>query len=1042
MLTLPRRWPLIVLAGVLMMAAEAVRTQAPPAAAPDSAEARDREALSRMWEKARRALEAGAGARAEPQAPAQSTPAPPAPTDPEAQRQERMRRMLEGVQRQWREANPAPATAPPPASANETGVANAQAVVQAQAGQGREAELVDLVTRLVEAYNAREYRRATELATQALALAEASFGPDNANTLVTISYLATAYEAEGRLAEAEDLMVRAAQTSERILGLHDQQTLTYLNNLGRFYQSRSRFAEAEALHVRVVDASESTLGRDHADTLTALGNLAFLYLSQRRLTEAEPPIVRVLQARERTLGRDHPDTLISVNNLALLYSEQGRVAEAEPYYLRAVEANERTLGREHQDTLLSLVNLASFYVARRRFSEAEPLLIRVLEASERTLGRDETITLAAVGNLADLYGDQGRFAQSEPLQIRSVESSSRILGQDDPTTIDAAERLAAARLRFGVAGTAIEPARLAVSGRRSRRARDDPGAFAEAQRVREQEQGGIGFSILADAAWSAAGSGGTRAPLTEESFAALQDAIAGTTSRAVIQMAARRVAAETAPRLGALVRERENLNVQWGANGAGYSAALAGDDANAAAMRRTLSAERTRIEARIDEIDAVLRRDFPPYFALTRPEALSVADAQAMLGPDEAILMVVPTAFGTHVMAISRTSIEWVRSDWTRTEVDRAVGGLLTDIRRTMAGGRYSYNRQTAFQLYEHIVAPVARHLAGKRHLFVVATGSLSTIPFGILVTEAPQGADSDPQALRSTRWFADAHALTAIPSIQSLRFLRQYGRRDAAPVSPAGFGFTGFGNPMLTGPPNRPGGCERGGAAVTENPSAIASGRQTRTGGMLANVSLLRNLCPLPGTALELENMRAAFSAPPSSVFSGARSTEQSIRTMDLSGTRILALATHGLVAGEISGSSEPGLVFTPPAAATDADDGYLTASEVAALRLDADWVILSACNTAAGDGSAGAPGLSGLARAFFYAGARNLLASHWPVADAAGARLTVRTIQLMQEQPDLSRAEALQRAMREIRDSPDRPQWAHPGVWGPFSLIGDGAH
>jgi CHAT domain-containing protein len=200
-----------------------------------------------------------------------------------------------------------------------------------------------------------------------------------------------------------------------------------------------------------------------------------------------------------------------------------------------------------------------------------------------------------------------------------------------------------------------------------------------------------------------------------------------------------------------------------------------------------------------------------------------------------------------------------------------------------------------------------------------------------------------------------------------------------------------------------------------------------------------------LPGTAEELKNMRAALAAPASSIFLGPQATEAKLRSLDLSRTRILALATHGLMAGEIDGAGEPGLVFTPPAEPTEQDDGFLTASEVAALRLNADWVILSACNTAAGDGSEGAPGLSGLARAFFYAGARTLLASHWPVRDDVGARLTVRTVQIEKEQPALSRAEAFQRAMREIRNEAAHDasgaSWAHPNAWAPFTLIGDGA-
>ena len=115
---------------------------------------------------------------------------------------------------------------------------------------------------------------------------------------------------------------------------------------------------------------------------------------------------------------------------------------------------------------------------------------------------------------------------------------------------------------------------------------------------------------------------------------------------------------------------------------------------------------------------------------------------------------------------------------------------------------------------------------------------------------------------------------------------------------------------------------------------------------------------------------------------------TETNLKNTALDQSRVVAFATHGLVSGEIEGLAEPALVLTPPAIPTEQDDGLLTASEIAQLELDADLVILSACNTAAGK-EVGAKGFSGLAKSFFYAGARSLLVSHWPVESNAAAQL-----------------------------------------------------
>ena len=131
---------------------------------------------------------------------------------------------------------------------------------------------------------------------------------------------------------------------------------------------------------------------------------------------------------------------------------------------------------------------------------------------------------------------------------------------------------------------------------------------------------------------------------------------------------------------------------------------------------------------------------------------------------------------------------------------------------------------------------------------------------------------------------------------------------------------------------------------------------------------------------------------------------------------------------------------MLTPPDQPSALDDGLLTASEAAELKLSADWVVLSACNTAAGDGTPGAEGLSGLARAFLYAGARSVLVSHWPVRDDAAGELTTRAIALLSDHPEIGRAEALRRSMLELMARNDDPSFAHPSAWAPFVVVGDG--
>jgi CHAT domain-containing protein len=153
-----------------------------------------------------------------------------------------------------------------------------------------------------------------------------------------------------------------------------------------------------------------------------------------------------------------------------------------------------------------------------------------------------------------------------------------------------------------------------------------------------------------------------------------------------------------------------------------------------------------------------------------------------------------------------------------------------------------------------------------------------------------------------------------------------------------------------------------------------------------------------------------------------------------------VISFATHGLIAGEI-GSHDADLVLTPPAQSGDEDDGLLSTGEIAELSLDADLVILSACNTAAGD-SENEEGHSGLADAFFYAGARSLLVSHWPVYSDAATDLTTHAIDQATASDDMTIAHGLRLAMLAALDAAgDDPRKQHPAYWAPFTLVGDGA-
>ena len=203
-----------------------------------------------------------------------------------------------------------------------------------------------------------------------------------------------------------------------------------------------------------------------------------------------------------------------------------------------------------------------------------------------------------------------------------------------------------------------------------------------------------------------------------------------------------------------------------------------------------------------------------------------------------------------------------------------------------------------------------------------------------------------------------------------------------------------------------------------------------------------------LPDTADELKSIALALQADPSKVLNlGKKASEQAVKTMDLSGFKVLAFATHGLVPGELNGLSQPALALSSPTVTGGDGDGLLTMEEILGLKLDADWVVLSACNTGAGAG-AGAEAASGLGRAFFYAGTRALLVTNWSVHSQSARELVTDLFRRQAQDPKLTRGEALRQATMALVDGPGYAgadgktefAYAHPLFWAPYTIIGDG--
>ena len=368
------------------------------------------------------------------------------------------------------------------------------------------------------------------------------------------------------------------------------------------------------------------------------------------------------------------------------------------------------------------------------------------------------------------------------------------------------------------------------------------------------------------------------------------------------------------------------------------------------------------------------------------------------------------------------------RGDWA--EIPASEAALATEVKALRAGLEpptegepASFDLARAHELYKLLLGRFSTVLSGKRHVMFVATGPLSSLPFQVLVTEPPRAGLSETEALKDAQWLIRKHALSVLPSVQWLSALRKLAASGIA-VKP----YFGMGDPALGGP--APDGNDNARGKAKPKVSLAALYRN----GRAADLPLLQTLAPLPETADELRKVARTLGASEENIVVGQAATKGRLFATQLQDYRVLHFATHGLVAGDLSGLQEPALVLSLPPQSIDPEDALLTASEVATLQLNADWAVLSACNTASGD-KIGADALSGLARAFFFAGARALLVSHWAVDSEAAVNLTTRTFGFLAKSPQMRRAEAFQRAMLTLIAEGHPPTY-----WAPFVIVGEG--
>jgi CHAT domain-containing protein len=607
-----------------------------------------------------------------------------------------------------------------------------------------------------------------------------------------------------------------------------------------------------------------------------------------------------------------------------------------------------------------------------------------------------------VSLMGDINDKQGRVTQAERNFLDALAMDKKLFGDTGPTT------MAQIRLgRFYAEEQIYPPAIVAY--------REAFALLAKDPLTRSQ----VAVDQIAPflAAASASLAGPDRAKLESEIFAASQISDNGVAGQTIARMAARR-AADT-PALAAEVRDaddaargRDELRMALAAERAKPNGER--DDKKAILLASQVDDAVTKADA----LSAKLRKDYPAYSGLADPGPVTLEAVKKSLHPREAF---VSFMIGVHSSYVLLVTADGLTVKPIETNADDLAGDI-ADLRSAFTpklGKLPEFSLTQAAAIYKETLGPVSPQLAGMDHLTVAVSGDLASLPFALLVTQPGQVRDYVHAA-----WLIRSMAVSETPSARAFMALR------SAPVLAQPKPFLGIGNPTFVG----------GGNGATQAASLNALASACQAGGP-TDPALLRVLQPLPDTAAEVQAVGRNLNAQPGDILLGAAATEEALRAKPLDQYAVLYFATHGLLPGELHCQAQPGLVLSPPAsiASTTASDGLLTASEIAGLKINANLVVLSACNTgAAGGKSFGGGALEGLADAFFNAGAHAVLASHWEVPSAATMTLMTAMFANMAKDPRHDAAEALRQAQLSLIAQDNT---SHPFEWAAFTLIGDGA-
>ena len=771
-------------------------------------------------------------------------------------------------------------------------------------------------------------------------------------------------------------------------------------------------------------------------------NLSDVLLRQRKLIDAEYYARKSITLSLSSFGSNSIEVARGLRSLATVVNEQGRYAEA-VLLSRLAVSTVKAAGATGANGTLAFAqrSLGSALVSDGKYAEAN----KVFEEMAAGIKTDPEIAKSyQFGDLDWVLAmlKTGKASQANEmvgsmlkrLEVSSDKGSPRLamVRAFDAASLQAENKWSEADAAYKLSMPILID-----------QARND--AENDTSSIKQQQRMAFLFeSYLASLAYTAKNDPSQAAVAAAQAFQVADIARGSGVQRALTASAAR--ASIKDPQLADLARQEQDLQRRINT----LSELLTG--LRSAAPDQQLPGVQSKIQADIgtfksqrEALKKEIEKKFPEYAELVEPKPASIERTQKALKPDEVL---VSWYFGDnvgYVWAITKDKpAQFVQLSVGRAQVAKEVAQL----RKSLDPGVASideippYDVALANLLYQQVLAPVQNSLVGKKVMLTVPHAELGQLPLSLLVTkpttQPPKGGAIPFSGYKTVPWLTRDIAVAQVPSVTALTALRSLPAGN-----PNRKNFIGFGDPYFSSEQEKSAQKQAKATQLATRGIPLNLRSAPKTAGVSsAELALLPRL---PDTSLELVEIGKAIGAGDGDIFLHQQASVKQVMSTDLSNRKVVMFATHGLVPGELNGLTQPALALSSPDVTGDKDDGLLTMDKVITLKLDADWVVLSACNTAAGEG-AGSEAVSGLGRAFFFAGAKALLVSNWPVDSVASRTLMTDLFKNQQKDQGTSKAELLRQAMLNQIDQGGMKEggnmkyaYAHPLFWAPFVVVGD---